>query len=171
MRLWHPIRATSAEVWAWRAWLTDLESRQPFKQIYREVYLLTPAEEATATYSNRFAGHVLRYGQAKALLQQRGWSGLQLGYWDGGYEGTAQKLLLDAATGIRWRAQFSMDLIDTGETDGYATPSYCSSDQVRFHRDAGGAWRQAELAELPPLVLSEAMRDADLAVGGRVDRG
>jgi hypothetical protein len=31
--------------------------------------------------------------------------------------------------------------------------------------DDGRVWRQAELAELPPLVLSEAMRDVDLAVG------
>ena len=165
IRLWHPIRATSDEVRAWREWLTDTETRQPFKQIYREVYLLTPAEEATRTYSNRFAAHVLRYGQAKALLQQRGWSGLQLGYWDGGSEGTAEKLLLDAATGVRWRAQFFVDLVDRAEADGYEGPSYCTSDQVRFHRDDGRVWRQAEIAEVPPLVLSEAMRDVDLAVG------
>lgn len=165
MRLWHPIRAGADEVRAWRAWLSDAEIRQPFKQIYREVYLLTPAEEATGAYSNRFAAHVLRYGQAKALLQQRGWSGLQLGYWDGGFEGQATKQLLDAATGVRWRAQFYVDLIDNGEADSYETPSYCSSDQVRFHRDSGRVWLQAEVAELPPLVLSEAMRDLDLAVG------
>lgn len=165
MRLWHPIRATRNEVRAWREWLTDSETRQPFKQVYREVYLLTPAEAATRTYSNRFAAHVLKYGQAKALLQQRGWSGLQLGYWDGGYDGTAEKVLFDAATGIYWRSQFFVDLIDTGEADGYGTPSYCSSDQVRFHRHDGRVWRQAELAELPPLVLSEAMRDVDLAIG------
>jgi hypothetical protein len=165
MRLWHPIRATPQEVGAWREWLTAAETRQPFKQAYREVYLLTPAEAATRTYSNRFAAHVLKYGQAKALLQQRGWSGLQLGYWDGGYDGSAEKELLDAATGSRWRAQFYLDLIDTGEADGYGTPSYCSSDQVRFHHDDGRGWRQAELAEVPPLVLSETMRDIDLAVG------
>ncbi len=90
---------------------------------------------------------------------------LQLGYWDGGFEGTAEKVLLDAATGIRWRTRFLVDLIDTGAVDGYGTPSYCSSDQARFSREDGRVWRQAELAELPPRVLSEAMRDVDLAVG------
>jgi hypothetical protein len=129
------------------------------------VYLLTPAEQATGTYSNRFAAHVLRYGQAKALLQQRGWDGLQLGHWRGGYEGHAKKELLDAATGIHWRARFYLDLIDTRAVDGHATPLCCSSDQVRFHRHDGRVWRQAELAEVPPLVLSEALRDVDLAVG------
>jgi len=34
---------------------------QPFKQAFRELYLLTPAEEETRTYSNRFAGHALDY--------------------------------------------------------------------------------------------------------------
>jgi hypothetical protein len=168
IRLWHPIRATTGEVRAWREWLTSAEIRQPFKQAYREVYLLTPAEETTGTYSNRFAAHVLKYGQAKTLLQQRGWHGLQLGYWDGGEAGQARKQVLDAATGIRWRADFFVDLIDNGAADDHQTPSYCCSDQVRFHRDDrdnGGDWPRADLAEVPSLVLSEVMRDVDLAVG------
>lgn len=65
VRLWHPIRAAADEVRAWREWLVDAGIRQPFKQAYREVYLLTPAEEATRTYSNRFGAHVLKYGQAR----------------------------------------------------------------------------------------------------------
>jgi hypothetical protein len=36
---------------------------------------------------------------------------------------------------------------------------------VRFDRNDGGAWRQPGLAEVPALLLSEAMRDVDLAVG------
>lgn len=165
VRLWHPIRAAADEVRAWREWLVDAGIRQPFKQAYREVYLLTPAEEATGSYSNRFGAHILKYGQAKALLSGRGWTGLQLGYWDGGYDGQAEKHLYDTATGIRWRAHFYLDLIDNGEADGYETVSYCSSDQVRFERRDGAAWRQADLIQVPALVLSEAMRDVDLAVG------
>jgi hypothetical protein len=165
VRLWHPIRAAADEVRAWREWLVDAGIRQPFKQAYREVYLLTPAEEATRSYSNRFGAHILKYGQAKALLSGRGWTGLQLGYWDGGDDTQADKLLHDAATGTRWRARFYLDLIDTGKADGYQTPSYCSSDQVRFERDDGGAWRQTDLVQVPALVLSEALRDVDLAVG------
>jgi hypothetical protein len=164
IRLWHPIRAASGEVRAWREWLVDAHIGQPFKQAYREVYLLTPAEEATGSYSNRFAAHVLKYGQAKALLATRGWAGLQLGYWDGGWEGQAEKELYDVATGTRWRAQFYLDLIEN-EGDGYETPSYCSSDQVRFHRRDGAVWQQATVMEVPALVLSEALRDVDLAVG------
>ena len=32
-----------------------------------------------ARYSNRFAGHILRYNQAKALMVERGWLGNHLG--------------------------------------------------------------------------------------------
>jgi hypothetical protein len=165
IRLWHPIRAEVADVRAWRDRLYELELRQPFKQAFREIYLLTPAEERTHTYSNRFAGHVLKYGQAKALLQGRDWSGLQLGYWEGGYEGEAAKELGDPADGIRWRAQFYLDLVDTDEAHNHDRVSFCASDQVRFDRNDGTGWEPQPLTHVPPLLLSEIMRDVDLAVG------
>lgn len=71
VRLWHPMAAPPDEVRQWRGALDRLERRQPFKQAWREVYLLTPAEEETGTYSNRFAGHILRYPQAFALMKGR----------------------------------------------------------------------------------------------------
>ncbi|NED56434.1 DUF4132 domain-containing protein, partial [Micromonospora aurantiaca] len=55
VRLWHPIRAAAGDVRAWRERIADERIRQPFKQAFREIYLLTPAEEETGTYSNRFA--------------------------------------------------------------------------------------------------------------------
>ena len=38
------------------------------------MYTLTPAEEGTGAYSNRFAGHIRRPHQAAALARLRGWS-------------------------------------------------------------------------------------------------
>ncbi len=153
VRLWHPARATPDEVRAWREVVQDKELRQPFKQAFREVYLLTPAEEATATYSNRFAGHVVGYHKLYALLKQRGWQAPYLGPWDGGGDGEARRVL----GGGGWRATFLHDYL--WHEDGYAT-----TGEVRFHRMAGDGWRQAPLAEVPPLVFSEAMRDVDLFV-------
>ncbi|MFF9338704.1 DUF4132 domain-containing protein [Streptomyces sp. NPDC014773] len=174
LRLWHPLRAGDEEVAGWRAALLDREERQPFKQVFREVYPLTPAERETVSYSNRFAGHVLRYGQARALMTGRGWAGRHLGYFSEGGSSEMVKELpapgeLPAAEGARWRARFFVDLVDGGAvSDGVAV--LCSTDQVRFERRAGaagprGAWEQAELAEVPALVLSEALRDVDLFVG------
>ncbi len=165
VRLWHPIDAAPTEVAGWREQLTEAELRQPFKQAFREVYLLTPAEEATDTYSNRFAAHVLRYPQAGALMRARGWSANHLGYWDGGQDGEAVKQIGENG----WRARFFYDLIDSGVADDYGTPSLCASDQVRFERydDSGAhpAWDGVALEQVPPLVFTEAMRDVDLFVG------
>ena len=88
--LWHPATSTTDEVSAWRSWLLDQQVRQPFKQAFREVYLLTPAELGTGTYSNRFAAHVLHYRQAYALFKERAWVANFLGPYDGGYEGRAR---------------------------------------------------------------------------------
>lgn len=158
VRLWHPVRATVADIEAWRAHLTDTAFRQPFKQAFRELYLLTPAEEATATYSNRFAGHILRYGQAKALTAARGWTGLSLGDWSDGISGEA----VHEFPGTAYRARFFLETASTGPT-GIA--ELCATDQVRFEQRIGRAWQAAALVDVPPTVLSEAFRDVDLFVG------
>jgi hypothetical protein len=164
LRLWHPLEADRDEVQRWRAHLLDTSTRQPFKQAFREVYRLTPAEEQTDTYSNRFAGHVLRYPQAGALMRARDWNAKHLGFWDEGYNGDAVKTFTDTA----WRAHFYYDLIE-GEEGPYAVATLCSSDQVRFETREGegprATWTTRRLRDVPPLLLSEVMRDVDLFVG------
>ncbi|MFG2073137.1 DUF4132 domain-containing protein [Nonomuraea maritima] len=151
VRLWHPARASVDEVHAWRELVHDKELRQPFKQAFREVYLLTPAEEAAGFDSARFAGHIVDYHRLYALFKQRGWQAGYLGHWDGGYDGAARRVM----AGGRWRASFFHDLVEEG---------YASTDRVHFHRKTDDGWRPARLAEVPPLVFSEAMRDVDLFV-------
>lgn len=158
VRLWHPVRATVADIEAWRAQLTDTAYRQPFKQAFRELYLLTPAEETTATYSNRFAGHILRYGQVKALTAARGWTGLSLGDWSAGISGEA----VHEFPGSSWRARLFLETASTGPT---GVAELCATDQVRFERRVGRTWQAAALVEVPPTMLSEALRDVDLFVG------
>lgn len=158
VRLWHPVRADVADIEAWRTHLTDTAYRQPFKQAFRELYLLTPAEENTATYSNRFAGHILRYGQTKALSAVRGWTGLSLGGWSEGISGEA----VHEFPGTAYRARFFLETVSTGPI---GVAELCGTDQVRFEQRVGRAWQAAGLAEVPPVVLSEAFRDVDLFVG------
>ncbi|GAT68944.1 HEAT repeat-containing protein [Planomonospora sphaerica] len=167
--LWHPIRESAGDVRAWRDHLLEHGIRQPYKQAFREVYLLTPAEERTGTFSNRFAGHTLRYGQTKALLNQRGWTDLSIGHWDyelGGDQGEAVKELSG------WQARWGMHVVGDGEADGWGTASFCASERIAFHRAGNALGRYdyghregVSLTEVPPLVLSEVLRDADLAVG------
>ncbi|KUL37292.1 hypothetical protein ADL15_11815 [Actinoplanes awajinensis subsp. mycoplanecinus] len=160
VRLWHPVEAPPAEVAAWRDHVTAATTKQPFKQAFREVYRLTPAEVQTDAYSNRFAGHILRYRQANALMRVRGWSANYLGSWGDGRHGEATK---DLAAGT-WQATFHHEIATegTGQRDRV---EFCSTDQVRFARRDGRLWTPTRLDEVPPRLLSEAMRDVDLFVG------
>ncbi|TDC53507.1 DUF4132 domain-containing protein [Actinomadura sp. KC345] len=156
VRLWHPIRSEPDEVRTWRDLIMDRRIRQPFKQAFREIYLLTPAEEETGTYSTRFAAHLCHYRRMFALFRARGWKSGLLGPWDGGDEDEAVRTL---AAG-EWQVRFTHVLADwQGEEE------IAGTDRVRFARRVAGAWRDARLADLPPLVFSEAMRDVDLFVG------
>ncbi len=73
VELWHPLHVSTDDVIGWRAWLGEREIVQPFKQAYREVYLLTDAERRTGVYSNRFAAHIIKQHQFNALCGARGW--------------------------------------------------------------------------------------------------
>ncbi|MFD1938861.1 DUF4132 domain-containing protein [Nonomuraea mangrovi] len=159
--LWHPISHSTDEVRAWRDHLMEHGLRQPFKQAFREVYLLTPAEEETRDHSRRFSGHLLRYGQAKALLTERGWTGMSLGHWDAAGGSDWCDATKDLPGGLTATWDFHLDE-HSFERDGYGTTaSICVSGDLRFL--AGPS--PVPLAEVPPLILSEALRDADLAVG------
>jgi len=158
-RLWHPIRASTDEIRAWRERIVAEGLRQPFKQAFREIYLLTPAEEETGVYSNRFAAHIVHYRRLYALFKERGWQANFLGRYDGGYEGRAWAEFGDG----EWRACFFHE--PAAEDYGDYAPDHAATDQVRFERRDGRRRREVPLAEVPPLVFSEAMRDVDLFVG------
>jgi hypothetical protein len=120
VRLWHPARADTEQVRQWRDYLVAAGRAQPFKQAFREVYLITPAELATRLYSNRFAAHILRYQQAYALFKQRGWTANYLGPYDGGYEGQARRDF----PGAGLTAYFDHYPVDAGP---FAYPSTCAA--------------------------------------------
>ncbi|MEV6837913.1 DUF4132 domain-containing protein [Streptomyces sp. NPDC051133] len=159
VRLWHPIRATADDIRTWRERLVAEQLRQPFKQAFREIYLLTPAEEETGVYSNRFAAHIVHYRQLYALFKERGWQANFLGRYDGGHDGKARAEFGDG----EWRACFHHE--PAADDDGGYAPEHAATDQVRFERRAGRRWREVPLSQVPPLVFSEAMRDVDLFVG------
>ena len=158
VRLWHPARADTAQVRQWRDYLVSAERTQPFKQAFREVYLIIPAELETRLYSNRFAAHVLRYQQAYALFRERGWTANYLGPYDGGYEGQARRDF----PGAGLTAYFDHYQVNAGP---FAYPvDLCSTDRVSFCRTGDRHCAPVPLDEVPELVFSDAMRDLDLFV-------
>lgn len=172
--LWHPLDQSPDVVLGWRFFLEEWEIMQPFKQAHREVYLLTPAEEQTRVYSNRFAAHLLHQHQFNALCAARGWKNkLRLGV-DANYPPATRWLVQWGLRAEYWIEGAGEDFL---ESTAYR---YVSTDQVRFYQtDApqvsaharGGGYRilvtqdPLSLADIPRLVLSEIMRDVDLFVG------
>ena len=184
VRMWHPIRSDVQTILSWRCWLEDHQVRQPFKQAHREVYLLTDAERETATYSNRFASHIVRQHQFSSLCRERGWKFKVMGDWDShntpsldllqynlqakfGVESpeaeddestTAHGIYLGISTS---RVEFVR--LDTTEPNKLETGPFGLS----FPRKYLGLRSRAalRLEEVPALVFSEVMRDCDLFVG------
>ncbi len=163
VRLWHPVHATADEVRTWRQLLLHQRLLQPVKQAFREVYVLTPAEEETRDYSNRFAGHIFEQQRARALMKGRSWTPVPLAWWDDGIDhGVARRLYPEAEGRPALRAEFFFDPADYEDHSGDLY-RYCASDQVRFFDPESGD--AIPLAQVPPLIFSEAMRDVDLVIG------
>ncbi|RRD89615.1 DUF4132 domain-containing protein [Conchiformibius steedae] len=159
--LWHPATAEPAEVLAWRNMLAEKQIRQPFKQAYREIYLITDAELKTRTYSNRFAAHILKQHQYMNLAKGRDWQGSLQGGWDGGDHPIIRLALPEYGLHAEFWTEgiYQEDLMS--ESWIYL---YVSTDQVRFYRESENN-TPMNLIDVPVRAFSEVMRDVDLFVG------
>lgn len=155
VRLWHPLMSDPGSVLGWRAQIEAMGITQPFKQAHREVYALTDAERATEAYSNRFAAHILRQHQFRALCHARGWKYDLQGTWDSWNIPTRVLERIDLV------AKFHVEAIVNDDMSEAYTPLYLSSDQVRFNRLDG---TRMDLVDIAPMIFSEVMRDVDLFV-------
>lgn len=129
----------------WQAEVVKRRLRQPVKQAFRELYLLTPAEREAGDGSARFAGHIVDGKVAGQLLSSRGWS--THGEYDA-YQATRP-------VGGGLTAALAC------EVQGYFGGGDVAVGEVRF-LDAAGA--PLPLTDVPPVAFSEAMRDLDLVV-------
>lgn len=119
---------------------------QPFKQTFRECYVLTPAEREAHDLSRRFEGRRVKTSVLGAILSARGWR-------VDGSEGdcTARKRLTpDIAV------ELSLPDVHHFLTEEEATVL----GEVAFTRQG----KRVALEEAPALGFSEAMRDLDLVI-------
>jgi hypothetical protein len=156
IRLWHPMHSPATQVLAWRRRLTALGITQPFKQAHREIYVLTDAERATRTYSNRFARHIVDQHRFRALCQARGWNCPAYGGWDGGDRLPHRKLAERSL-----QVEFFVEPVETSINQGNFRFEHLSTDQVRFASLAGDPIP----LDMIDVLFSELMRDVDLFVG------
>ncbi|MDQ0750819.1 hypothetical protein QF034_005050 [Streptomyces africanus] len=183
VELWHPIGHEPAEIVAWRDWLERHGITQPFKQAHREVYLLTDAERATRTYSNRFAAHVLRQHQFHSLAALRGWRnklrlcvddsappatrelpqwGLRAEYW---IEGDGEEYGVDTTDSGSY-LRLRTDQVRFYPIDAPENSAHCTGGEYTMWLAPGqDPVAPLPLDDIPPLVLSEVLRDVDLFVG------
>jgi hypothetical protein len=139
----------------WQRTIVDERVVQPFKQCFREVYR-PAADEMAATGTARFAGHRVLVPRAFALLRSKGYSPGR---------GQARRDWPHAAiqSHFAWgvgRPRLDYHLSEDGRDQPVVTGN------IAFHRLGGDGKPCAPLTigEVPPIVFSETMRDADLVV-------
>jgi Domain of unknown function (DUF4132) len=147
VRIAHPVDLL--EGGGWEAWQRDCLGRrvvQPFKQVFRELYVPTRAELDDGDVSRRYAGHQLQPRKALALLGGRGW-------------------VAHPEEGVRRTFHDAGLTVSLGFLDGWLSPAEVEAptlEEVRFH--PRGEWRSVPIADVPPRLFSEVMRDLDLVV-------
>lgn len=122
------------------------QRQQPFKQLFRELYVLTQAEREVEKRSQRYEGHQVNPRQALALLGTRGWVAVP----EEGVRKTFHQEGLSA-----W-LNFHEGFYTPADVDGLTI------DNVMFSKR--GEWEPLALDSIPPRLFSEVMRDLDLVV-------
>ncbi|PSF30032.1 hypothetical protein C7H19_24070 [Aphanothece hegewaldii CCALA 016] len=133
----------------WHHWQQECftnQRTQPFKQIFRELYVLTPTETANHTLSRRYEGQQINPKQALALWGQRGWVTSP----DEGVRRTFHEA--DISAWVTFQYGFYTPL----EMEGLTI------EGVYFTKRGEG--KELNLSEVPPQLFSETMRDLDLVV-------
>jgi Domain of unknown function (DUF4132) len=157
LRLAHPVDLLKSGDWSdWQHECFVAERMQPFKQIFRELYICTANEtrHGDEARSWRYNGYQVQPRQAQALLDQRGWI-TPYGY------GEASRTFHDE--GVVARLTFLDGSGTPAEVEGSTLESVCfaSRDDRRF----------IPLGEVPPRLFSEVMRDLDLVVSVAASAG
>lgn len=161
VKLWHPVQANDTSITAWREKMMTLQWKQPVKQAYREIYILTEAERTTTTYSNRMAAHILKQHQFSMLANLRNWKYALMGWFDDGRDNEICYKLLPE---YQIRAEYWIDQL-TYDEEAFNDAGiwlYVGTDQVKFESYEGAT---IDLEDVPKMVFTEIMRDVDLFVG------
>lgn len=154
VRLWHPIFSTVKQVSEWRTFIVENQISQPFKQAFREIYIVTDAEKNTSRYSNRFAAHILYQHQFTALAKQRNWNYSLQGGFDS--HNVPQRYIPKFGLSVEFAVEPIQDSLN--DTNIF---TYVTSNQVRISNGK----EYLEMQDVPAIIFTEVMRDIDLFVG------
>ncbi|MBE5766437.1 MAG: DUF4132 domain-containing protein [Clostridiales bacterium] len=142
----HPFHMYKARVWAdYQRNLFDRRLIQPFRQVFRELYVKTQ-DELGQSRSLRYAGHQILPKKTASVLRGRRW-------------------IADYASGLQ-KVYYKENIIATifAMTDWF-TPADIevpTLEHVAFYDRKTG--REVKIDDIPDVIFSEIMRDVDLAV-------
>lgn len=146
LRIAHPYHLFERKIWSdYQKVLFEKRIRQPFKQVFRELYVATEEEREIDT-SRRYAGNQILPKKAAAILKTR--------HWQVDYEEGLQKVYYKhnlVATIYAMADWFSPSDIEAP-----------ALEYVSFHARTGH--ESVKIGDISAVVFSEIMRDVDLAV-------
>lgn len=142
----HPYDLYQAGLWhEVQKYVFDHKIVQPFKQVFRELYLKLD-DELDQSISKRYSGYQIQVKKAAGALKSRKWN-------------------LDYESGME-RIYYKQDLIVSLWADAdWFSPSDIeapSIDYVAFTRRK--SYDSVKIKDIPPVIFSEIMRDLDMAI-------
>ena len=146
LKIAHALDLYESGTWAaYQKYLFEKGIRQPFKQVFRELYVKTAGEHGKET-SRRYAGHQIQPAKTVALLKTRRW-------------------VVDGEEGLQ-RVYYKANII----ARIYALADWFSPADIEaptlewvdfFDRKT---FKKLPIDDVPDLVFTEVMRDVDLVV-------
>jgi hypothetical protein len=147
IRIAHCVDLHQSGKWvAFQGYCFEKQLKQPFKQIFRELYLPTADELNEKSISRRYAGHQIQPSQTLSLLKTRGWKA--------DYEEGLQKVFHKEGFHVKLYAMAN-----------WYSPADAESpvlETIEFHSLKDG--KNIPFTEIDARIFSEVMRDIDLVV-------
>jgi hypothetical protein len=156
LRIAHPFDLYQSVQWdLFQKYLFEKNRVQPFKQVFRELYIPTKDEKEHSNRSERYQGHQIQPKKTVALLRSRGWTV--------SYEEGLQRVF--HKFGCMATMYAMADWYSPSDIEAPTLEYVCFYDiNTNEH---------IPLTEVNPVVFSEVMRDVDLVVSvahvGEVD--
>ncbi|MGE6517073.1 DUF5724 domain-containing protein [Lysinibacillus sphaericus] len=155
LQIAHPAHFYEQKNWRnWQHFVFEKQWQQPFKQVFREFYVVTN-DEKEQLWTNRFEGYQIQPNKAIALLKSRDW---KVGYYE-----PIRKI------SYRYNLMTVIDFVYD-----YFTAAEVEAPTLQEVTFVGRLTsKQLKLADVPTVHFSEVMRDLDLVVSvahaGEVD--
>jgi hypothetical protein len=147
IRIAHSIDLHQSNSWAgYQRSAFDQQLQQPFKQIFRELYLPTPDEQQEKSVSRRYAGHQIQPKKTVALLRTRGWKA--------NYEQGLQKVF--HKEGFAAQMYALADWFSPADIESPTLETVVFTDLKTL--------KNVPFSSIHPRIFSEVMRDIDLVV-------